>query len=113
MDDLFEQASWYLSEPRYHRLKFTPVTEALPEQENLEVPTPNGEQLELLERETTQLLPDTEQVLRDADEVTQKVAIPKALKKYLQRQKTVHLGVPNAYGARKGYLKQDQATLKL
>src|SRR5207244_565150 len=50
---------------------------------------------------------------RDEDEVTQKVAIPKALKRYLQRQKTINMGVPNANGARRGFLKQEQATLKV
>src|ERR1700736_3103109 len=112
MDEPFDQISWYLTEPRYHRLKFTSVTEALPDQEKLEVPSHNDEKQQPFEPAITQLLPSNEeQEFQDEDEVTQKVAIPNALKKYLQKQKTVYLSALNGNGARKELQKQE--TLKV
>lgn len=114
MDDLFEQVSGYLSEPRYRRLKFTPVTEALPPQNEMVTSPLTGalessvdERQQQLELEVTQLLPpNEEQELHDEDEDTQKVALPKVLNEYLQNQKTADLGAANSNGARKELQKQ-------
>ena len=75
MDDLFEQVSGYLSEPRYRRLKFTPVTEALPQQSEMITSPLAGalessvdEKRQQLGLEVTQVLPlNEEQELQDED----------------------------------------------
>src|ERR1700719_4370177 len=41
MEDLFEDPSWYHSEPRYRRLKFFPLEEALEARPTAELATPD------------------------------------------------------------------------
>src|SRR5205085_1343167 len=80
----------------------------------MEVPLPDDEKQQLLELEVTQVLPpDEEQELHDEDGDTQKVATPKALKKYLQNQKTSDLAALNTNGASRGLQKQEQTRLRV
>lgn len=91
MSDCFEQVRPYLSEPRYHRLKFISGTQTLQEQERLEAPTTGPVQ----------------QYLQQKKESMQKVALPKSLKMYPLERAT--LGVPVPKQVKKGL--PEQATL--
>jgi len=103
MEELFEQLSWYRSEPRFHRLKFFPLEEALKTQPTAKVATPEGVEKQGKESKAQQAR------MKVASYGSQREWEEK---RWLARQATLRLVAPGGVGEQEKRRLAQHATMK-